>query len=883
MKSKIEKQEIPDSEEKILNEIFEPTISEWWIEKFGKYVEKNGGCFTPPQREAIPHINEGKNTLICSPTGSGKTLSSFASIINELFKLTKQEELENSVYCLYISPLKSLANDIKRNLERPLKGIKEIVNKSGDDYQEIRQAIRHGDTPRSERSKMLEKSPHILNTTPETLAILLNSPKFKKKLENVRWVIVDEIHSLAESKRGVHLSLSLERLQAMADNEIIRIGCSATVEPLEKVSRFLCGQERNYEIVDARFIREMDIKLKCPTEDLINTHQDKIGDKLYEELNEKIENHENTLIFTNTRSGAERVLKNLRQKYPAEYTEDNSGCHHGSLGKEKRINMEEKLKIGDIDFVTTSTSLELGIDMPKLDLVIQIGSPKSVSKLLQRVGRSGHALHHTIKGRIFALDRDELLECAVMVNEAENGFIDRIYIPENCLDVLAQHVYGMAINSVKNIDEIKSIVRKSYCYEDLTNEDFENVIKYLTADYAGMEEKNVYAKIWYDEETGEIGKRGKLARMIYMTNIGTIPASFSCDVFTRENKNWVGSLDEQYLDKLEKGDVFYLGGDRYEFRYRRGGKVYVDKTEKPSNVPRWFSERLPLSHDLAGRILEFKGKFLDIISKKGYKAAREDLSKLSIDENSVESIINAFQEQILYTGKDSISRTDLIYIEEFLDHDRYRRNLFFQSTYGRKFNDGLSRLIAKLVSDKVNTNVSVSMSDFGFTISIPMNRTVDIEKILNSIDISSIGEIMRKALKGTEMLKRIFRIDAVRSFMILENYKGNRKSGRRQQFNSDMMINFALEKDDFAVVEETFREILYDKLNIEYVRDFIDKIQSEDIEVIRKSVNSPSPFMFGIATLQSSDVILAEDKSDMIKQFHHNVINDIKGNVKKGD
>ncbi|PTD94682.1 helicase [archaeon SCG-AAA382B04] len=863
-----------DTDSCILEDIFEPAVRDWWIEEFGEYTDINKGYFTPPQKKAIPHIHEDKNTLICSPTGSGKTLSSFASILNELFQLNKKEELENSVYCLYISPLKSLANDIHRNLENPLKGIREAAEERGEDLGKIRHAIRHGDTSKKKRSKMLDQTPHILNTTPETLAILLNSPKFKEKLKTVKWVIVDEIHALAENKRGIHLSLSLERLQDMANQEFVRIGCSATVKPLEEVASFLVGVDREYEVVDCRFIREMDIKLNCPVEDLINTPSVRSSEELYENVNELIQKHKNTLIFTNTRSGAERVLKNLRNKYPNHYNKENSGAHHGSLGKEKRVDIEEKLKTGEIEFVTTSTSLELGIDMPYLDLVIQIGSPKSVSKLLQRVGRSGHALHHTVKGRVFVLDRDELLECSVMLKEAEKGFIDEVQIPKNPLDVLAQHIYGIAINEIRDLERVKEIIRKSYPYRDISEKEFKSVIRYLTADYSGMEEKNIYGKIWHDKEENKIGKRGKMARVIYMTNLGTIPTSFSCDVYTRENKEWIGSLDEEYLDKLKKGDVFYLGGEKYEFRYRRGGKIYVDPTERASNVPRWFSERLPLSYDLAKKILKFKQKTKKLL-KKDKTSLKNHLADFSINKNAKNSIQKMFTEQIKYATEKSVSTSNNFYIEEYHNKNQYKRNYLIQSTYGRKFNDGLSRLLAHEISKKTNTNVSIAISDQGFSLSIPLNRKVDLKELIKEIDIENLNKTMRNALKDTELLKRMFRIDAVRSFMILENYKGNTKSGRRQQFNSDMLINFALEKENFAVVEETFREILYDKLELNHIKRFLKKVKDEKINVTHNKIDTPSPFMFGIATQQASDVILAKDKDSMIKRFHQQVIEDI--------
>jgi len=871
-----------------------PVVQEWWVEQFGEFVPGNGGFFTPPQKEAIPLIHERENALICAPTGSGKTLASFTGIINELFGKAREDDLENSVYCLYVSPLKSLANDIHRNLEQPLDGITAKLDERGEDVQ-IRHAIRHGDTSDSERQAMLETTPHILNTTPETLAILLNSPKFKKKLETIEYVIVDEIHSLAENKRGTHLSVSLERLEEMVEESPTRIGCSATVEPLDTVAEFLVGRAepggdpRDYEIVDTRFARDFDMELSCPADDLINTPRDIVTERFYTQLHEHVQSHTNTLVFTNTRSGAERVLHNLREKFD-DYDESNSGCHHGSLSKEKRRDIEESLKAGTLDVVTTSTSLELGIDMPHIDLVVQVGSPKSVAALLQRIGRAGHQLGETVEGRVIALDRDELVECAVMLEKAERGFVDRVFIPENAQDVATQHVYGMAINDVRLEATFKSVLRRAYPYRSYNDEDWEQLMRYMTADYPGMEDKNVYAKIWrdtndapdgehhYEEyDVGEhlIGKRGRLARVIYMTNIGTIPDSFTCDVVTRSDDSWVGQLDESYLDTLEKGDVFVLGGDNFEYRYRRGSKVYVDRTAARPTVPSWFSERLPLSYDLGREILDFQGQLLDRLADGGMSEVRNWLREFPIDENSVRAIARMFREQVAYAGPDSVATTDRLVIEETLDHDEYERHYHVHSNYGRRFNDGFSRLLAYHIARAASANVQVAVADNGFTLSMPLNRKVDIARIVGDLDPDTAREDLRASLDGTDLLQRYFRINATRSLMILKRYKGYEKSASEQQVSSEMLLGFAEDLGDFAVVEETYREILEDKLNVDGIETILRAIQDGDVDVVRTRVDSPSPRAFGLATLMASDVVLAEDESAVLQEFHQRVLSEI--------
>ena len=880
-------------------DLFEPAVREWWVEEFGAFVGDNGGFFTPPQRGAVPHIHDEENALICAPTGSGKTLASFAAIINELFRRDQAEEdgLDNSVYCLYISPLKSLANDIHRNLTVPLDGISDRLAEAGVDT-ELRHAIRHGDTDSAARQQMLHETPHILNTTPETLAILLNSPKFKKKLENVEYVIVDEIHSLAENKRGTHLSVSLERLEKMAESSPTRIGCSATVEPLSTVAEFLVGRKepggppREYELVDSRFVREFDMELECPTDDLINTPRETIQNRFYDRLHELVDDHTNTLVFTNTRSGAERVLKTLRERFPDEYGEANSGCHHGSLSKDRRKAIEEGLKAGELDVVTTSTSLELGIDMPHIDLVVQIGSPKSVASLLQRVGRAGHQLGQTVTGRVIALDRDELIECAVMLNKAEEGFVDRVFIPDNAADVAAQHVYGMAINRVWREDDLKSTLRQAYPYRNFDPTDWERLMRYLTSDYPGLEDKNVYAKIWRDtndrpdgehhyEEfpVGEplIGKRGRLARVIYMTNIGTIPDSFSCAVHTRSDKEWVGTLDEGYLDTIDPGDVFVLGGQNFEYSYRRGSKVYVDPTSARPTVPSWFSERLPLSYDLGRAIIDFQRELADRFDAGGIEGLRAWLREFPIDEHSVRAISRLFDEQQRYLGEDSISTDQRIVIETEIDRTEYRRRFYIHSNYGRAFNDGLSRLVAYHCAQHATTNVQVAVADNGFSIQMPLNRKVDVAGIIQELDPDAITADLRSALDGTDLLQRYFRINATRSLMILKRYKGYEKSAAQQQVSSEMLLSFAQNLDSFAVIEETYREIMEDKLNITGIKQVLQAVDDGDIEIVSHTVDSPSPRAFGLATLMASDVVLAEDERALLQEFHDRVLAEIDG------
>jgi len=378
MENKITVMEKPYQAEQV-EKILNPTVKKWFFSRFKK--------FSLPQLYGVMEIHKRKNILVSAPTGATKTLTGFLSIINELVDSAEKGILEDKIYCVYISPLKALNNDIEKNLKEPLSEIAAIVGKELG----IRVAVRTGDTTANEKSKMLKKPPHILITTPESLSIVLSSPKFRDHLKKVDWCIIDEVHALAENKRGVHLSISLERLEYLSGH-MCRVGLSATVAPLKEVAGFLVGPKRDCEIVDVQFIKQMDLQVMSPVDSLIDTEHGTLHYKMYELIDKLIQEHKTTLIFTNTRAATERVVDHLKDKFPKRYS-DNIGAHHGSLGKQLRLQIENKLRKGELRAVVCSTSLELGIDIGYIDLVICLGSPKSVARFLQRAGRAGCLLY----------------------------------------------------------------------------------------------------------------------------------------------------------------------------------------------------------------------------------------------------------------------------------------------------------------------------------------------------------------------------------------------------------------------------------------------------------------------------------------------------------
>ncbi|ADB58703.1 DEAD/DEAH box helicase [Archaeoglobus profundus] len=1342
-------------------------VAEWFKRRFK--------TFTPPQRYSIVPALEGKNVLVTSPTGSGKTLAGFLPIISDLVSLAEKGKLEDAVYAVYVSPLRALNNDIRRNLEVPLKEIYELAKEKGVDLQEIRIAVRTGDTTPEERAKQLRKPPHILITTPETLAIVLSTPKFSQYLKGVRYLIVDEIHALAENKRGTHLTLSIERLEELQEGRMVRIGLSATIHPLDEVARFLVGYENGRErdciVADVTFEKKMDIKVISPIEDFFATSAEEISEKLYKTIAEMIKKCRTALIFTNTRSATERVvyhLKKLLPDYPIK-------AHHSSLSREVRLEVEEELKKGKLravvcvapntkivtergfvdiknlknekilglkDFRTTlvnfkeplkvecrkgyrirtklgfeiectpehrfltldnglvwkeakdfkvgdfvavvrkirleakeisilnylpnnayielrrdfldklrtlaksfglkktakilgvsasqlakslrgeypirfevlkklceifnveiednaieairsdknkakirttkftkamarllgfwlsdgswtskalrfysndlemlekyakiveeefdlkvkirrdrhlyrfdlsfcvlfeifkgllgsmskkskfgdfpeiiytlpdehkieflsgyfdgdgyfevrngriysasfttfsknfaeglrnlllhfgivssirvrnydeiqifrgreikkrgkcytvtvlggeylrkflkilkpyrviryrgyrvgdgycnrdvfpnigkvlrnircklglstyrvqkelgynpvrvesgkknisrrnlikllkyyqrfgnlneidylldlargdiffdrivrieqidfeeaygiinsetenyivngfisknsSTSLELGIDIGYIDLVILIGSPKSINRALQRIGRAGHRLEDVSVGRIVVVDQDDLVECTVLVREALSRRLDRIHIPKKPLDVLCQHIIGMALERKWKVDEAFRLVKRAYPYKDLTMEEFLDVLNYLSGRFSELEEEKVYGKIWFDGK--EFGKRSRLLRPIYYLNVGTIPDEVAISVVTKDGK-FIGKVEEEFAERLVEGDVFVLAGRTFRYLYSRGMSIIVEEVEgvKPT-IPSWFSEQLPLSYDLALRIQEFRGFIEKNIENPEFVI--EHLMKIyNLDYKSAKAIYNYFYEQEEFS---KIPTNERLLIEIFSEDGYYYH--VFHTLVGRRANDAISRVFAYRIGRERRCNVGISLTDNGFMLKLPFKLSEDEIKALFSLE--NFREDLIASLDKTELLRRRFRHVAVRSFMILRNYMGKEKSVYRQQISADNLLRLLKKKyPSFPVLRETYREIVEDYMDIENALDYLRRVADGRVKVEILELPMVSPFALNMYLAGREDVVLMADRREVLRKLHEMIL-----------
>ena len=833
----------------------EPLIEEWFSGKFSDLTE--------PQAYAIPIIHRRGNVLVSSPTGSGKTMTAFLSIINELFKYAKTGKLEEKIYAVYVSPLKALANDINRNLKEPLQEIAELAQKEHVDMPKIRVGVRSGDTSQYERQKMLKHPPHILITTPESLALALAAPKFRERFSSVEYVIVDEIHEICDSKRGVFLSLTLERLQDYCQQKITRIGLSATIAPMEEVAQYLVGHDegkgRDVNLVEVKTRKNLDLKVLCPTEDMTSLSFEITNAKMYDMLKELIDAHQSTIVFTNTRSGTEAVVYKLKERGL-----ESIEAHHGSLAKETRLDVEERLKNGELRCVVSSTSLELGIDIGFVDLVCQIGSPKSVAKGMQRIGRSGHSQGKTAKGRMIVFETDDLVECAVLCRAAHRANVDRVTIPENCLDVLAQSIVGMSLEKRWEVDGAYEVVRRSHCYRHLPKERFLEVLRYLGSK-EGFE--GVYSKIWYDEGEARFGKK-KGGRMIYFLNLGTIPEEANYKV-VNERGAFIGDLSEKFVERMANKDVFVLGGRSYEYVRTKGMKVFVKSASgrKPT-VPSWTGEMLPRSFDLSMEIAKFRKELAARLDDPEDEVITWLSRDFDIDLGSARSILSYFKEQRL--AVDLIPNDTMLALEGYNDRAG-NQNVIFHFPFGRRVNDALSRAYAFQLTQRLGCNVSVSVLDDAFMISVP--RKFKLGEVRNLVEARNLEPILRKAIKESELFKQRFRHTAARSFMILRNYKGREVSVNRQQVRSAYLLDYLSTLEGVPVIEETYREILEDVMDLSNARWVLERIEKGEMSLATIDFSdTPSPFAQNIVLAGISDIVLMEDRSSLLKELHRKVL-----------
>src|SRR5690348_4849702 len=602
-----------------------PLVQDWFVSRFGTPTE--------PQAQGWPHILAGKTTLISAPTGSGKTLAPFLICIERLVRKALSGELTDRTEVLYVSPLKALSNDIQKNLEIPLGEILLLAGQRGMLMPEIRTAVRTGDTLAHERRAMLARPPHILVTTPESLYILLTAAKSREILRTVESVIVDEIHAVADDKRGAHLALSLERLNQLTGRRLTRIGLSATQKPIETVAHFLTGSDTaDPAVVQIGHRREMDLAVEVPPSELGPVASNEMWGEIYDRLAQLAKQHSSTLIFVNTRRLAERVAHHLAERLGR----DAVAAHHGSLSRKLRLNAERKLKAGEIRALVATASLELGIDIGSVDLVCQIGSPRAIAVALQRIGRAGHWRGAIPKGRLFATTRDDLLENAALVRAIRQGDLDRLAIPDAPLDILAQQIVAMCAAEDWREADLLAAIRRVYPYRHLSRADFDAIVAILSEGIAGSRGRYA-AYLHRDGVNGMLrGRRG--SRLAAITSGGAIPENSLYTVVAQPDGAVVGTIDEDFAVESLAGDIMLLGNTSWRIRRVQSGSVLVEDAQGAApNVPFWRGEAPARTDELSAHVSSLREEISSLVpnrpSDSGPQSAQTVAQAVSLLKN----------------------------------------------------------------------------------------------------------------------------------------------------------------------------------------------------------------------------------------------------------
>ena len=824
------------------------TPFQWFAKKYGDP--------TPAQKAAWPLIARGANVLIASPTGTGKTFAAFLGVLEELAALERRGELKSAIYCVYVSPLRALSYDLEKNLAEPLR---EIFGEKPP----IRVELRTGDTTSGQRQRQFAKPPHILLTTPESLCVLLSQEKWVSHLAGVRWMIVDEIHALAESKRGAHLALSMERLDdAQTGRELQRIGLSATISPLDEVGRFLCGTERPCEIVDVSTAKKIELRVHTPLRKNPYPEAGYTGERLVRELGALIRKNRTTLVFCNTRSGAEAATFWLRENCPDIATEIE--CHHASLERDVRRDVEDRLKRGELRAVVCSTSLEMGIDIGSVDLVVMMSTPKGVSKALQRAGRAGHNIHAVSRGVLMATNVSDLVESCATVLLARTRHLDDVRLPHNPLDVLAQHLVSMGCIAFWTRAEALALVRRAYCFRDLSREEFDAVLDYLAGGGESLRQQyaEVFGKIDLDDE-GFRTREGRVRRD-FLQNIGVIPSVGQVRVRTRSQS--IGSVEESFIRQIKIGDVFLIAGRPVRLEKVNQMDAWVARADGAlPTVPRWNASKMPLSNRVAQEITAFRGELRERIEAgdsalAGWIAARLDCGKANA-EIMLKTHIAQHELSEIPTG-------DFLLVEEFADEEQSSVHYFFHSLIGRAANDAIARVITWRLSQRRGGNAVATPHDYGFVLTVSHRQRFTEQEIPAMLEQEGFEKALHDSLRRSEMLKYHFRNAAQTGLMVYRNHFGQQKPMRKLQWSSEVIFHVLQQHEpDHVLLREARRDTLRVFIDAEGAMEFLKAQAARPVRLRR--VSRVPPLSFAMYATKIKEALLVEDPYETMERLYH--------------
>ncbi|ULT71445.1 DEAD/DEAH box helicase [Pseudomonas sp. BC42] len=823
---------------------FHPAVSAWFKRTFA--------AVTTAQARAWPLIAQRRSTLIAAPTGSGKTLTAFLAVIDDLVRqgLAAGGRLPDATLVVYVSPLKALSNDIQINLQQPLLGITEQLRRMGLPDLSISTAVRTGDTPQKDRNAMRKRAPQILVTTPESLYVLLGSDSGRSMLASTRTVIVDEIHALAGSKRGSHLALSLERLQALCSEPLLRIGLSATQKPIEAVSRFLVGHERPCAIVDIGHARPRDLDIEVPPVPLSAVMANDVWELLYERLAELVREHRTTLIFVNTRRLAERLARHLSERLgkPA------VAAHHGSLAKEQRLDAEQRLKAGELQVLIATASLELGIDIGDVDLVCQIGSPRSISAFLQRVGRSGHQVGGTPKGRLFALSRDDLIECAALLDCVRRGELDSLLIPHAPLDVLAQQIVAEVSCQEWSEAALLSLLRRATPYADLDQAHYQALLQMLAEGFNGRQGLRS-AYLHRDALTRTLrGRRG--ARLTAVTSGGTIPDNADYSVLLEPQGLNIGSVNEDFAVESIAGDVFQLGNTSYRILRVETGKVRVEDAQgQPPNIPFWLGEAPGRSAELSSAVARLLAQLDELLgATPGHlqPAIHWLHHKLGLNPASAEQLVDYLAPARLALG--ALPSQDTLIMERFFDESGGTQ-LVIHSPFGSRINRAWGLALRKRFCRTFNFELQAAASEDAIVLSLSTSHSFALDEVWRYLHSQSAEHILIQALLDAPLFGVRWRWNAGVA-LALPRYSGGRKVAPQiQRMKSEDLIasvfpdqiacleNLAGEREipDHPLVQQTLDDCLHQAMDSEGWLHLLRRMEQGQVRLLSRDLPAPSP------------------------------------------
>ena len=824
---------------------FHPAVAQWFERTFRSPTE--------PQIRGWPEIQSGRHVLISAPTGSGKTLAAFLASLDRLFRQGATEGLPDATQIVYVSPLKALSNDIRKNLQEPLAGIRELLKQEGHDV-ELRAEVRTGDTSAAQRQALIKTPPHILVTTPESLYLLLTSESGRKMLKSVRTVILDEIHAVVDDRRGAHLALSIERLAALTEKPLQRIGLSATQKPIAEVAGFLVGTRNvdaggnpNCAIIDVGHKRELDLGIEIPTSPLEAVMSNEVWEEVYSRLAELIQEHRTTLVFVNTRRMAERVTHHLSELLGA----DAVTSHHGSLSAKLRLDAEDRLKRGELKALVATASLELGIDIGSVDLVCQLGTTRSIATLLQRVGRAEHKRGGLPKGRIFPLSRDELIEVAALLRSIRSGELDRLLIPEKPLDVLAQQIVAASATDDWNENDLFELARSAWPYRNLSRDEFESIERMLSEGFSTKRGRRS-ALIHHDAVNHRIrGRRG--ARLTALTSGGAIPDNADYRVVLEPSDTFVGTVNEDFAVESLAGDIFQLGNASWRIVRVNSGVVRVEDAKgQPPGIPFWLGEAPARTTELSDAVSKLRIEIEQRLS------AGEDVpgwlaQELALPREAAQQIADYFADTYRALGAIPSQRT--LVMERFFDESGGMQ-LVLHSPFGNRINRAWGLALRKRFCRSFNFELQAAATDDSIVISLGTQHSFPLDEVFRYLNSKTVRDLLVQALLDAPMFTIRWRWNATRSLAVPRFRGGSKLAAPLQRMESENLLAAVFpdqlaclehivgdrEIPDHPLVKQTIDDCLTEAMDIDGLEDVLRKIENGEIRCLARDLPEPSPF-----------------------------------------